>query len=100
MAGIVVRDENGNIILDSNDYYLRKVDSLSLTLTQKKTFISYQGMDHSSHIVSTVYNDDHPMLSNMRPCAASNGGFGIYCTSAGPEDYQKVNINIDVFRRN
>ena len=52
MAGITVRDEKGNVILSASDYYLRKVDSVTVSAKDKKTFFSYPGMSHDSHIIS------------------------------------------------
>ncbi|QHJ84238.1 MAG: hypothetical protein [Bacteriophage sp.] len=98
MAGITVRDENGNVILSAGDYYLRKIDTITVSAKDKRTFFKYDGMSHSSNIISTRASG----IWNYIVISIANGGFWLYSQHA--YDYylevgKYTDYIIDIYKR-
>lgn len=102
MAGITIRDANGNVILSESDYYLRKIETKIVAATGLKTFINYSGMSHTSHLVK-VRQPNTLAGWNYTVVAVSDGGFWLYSQSAEQTKNgtgKDTNFTVDIYRRN
>lgn len=102
MSGITVRDENGNVILSSSDYYLRKVDTITVTSTELKKYFSYSGMSHSSHIIA-ARGIASGAAWNYVVTSIVNGGFWLFSQDAKStyaSNGSSTSFTIDIYKRN